>query len=90
MSIGVDKYQMMEFISTYNLNDSFTISDITLIYLKQEDDEDGEAYKYYEVECKVEWIDPQTPKFTGALRKCLVNIEEYKSYLKRKHSVKWL
>jgi hypothetical protein len=90
MAIGVDKDEMLEYINKYNLVDSFNIYDITLIYLKQEDDEDGSANEHYEVECRIEWTDPQSPKFRGALRKCLVDVEEYKSYIKRKHSVKWL
>jgi hypothetical protein len=90
MAIGVDKYEMIEYINQYNHNDVFTINDITLIYLKQEDDEHGPAYKHYEVECKVDWIDPQTPKYTTALRKCLVDASEYKSYIERKYSIKWL
>jgi hypothetical protein len=90
MTIGVDKDEMLEYINKYNLNDSFIAHDITLIYLKPEDDDDGSAYEHYEVECRVRWVDPQTPKFTGALRKCLVNVQEYRNYIKRKHSIKWL
>lgn len=90
MAIGVDKDEMMEYINRYNLNDSFKIYDITLIYLKQNDDDNGYANEDYEVECRVEWTDPQSPKFRGALRTCLVNVEEYQSYIKRKHSIKWL
>ena len=90
MAVGIDKDEMMEFINKYNLNDSFTIYDITLIYLKQDDDEDGFANEHYEVECRIEWTDTQTPRYKTTLRKCLVSVEEYKSYLKRKHSVKWL
>lgn len=91
MALDVNKDEMIEYINKYNLIDVFNVYDITLIYLKQEDDEDGSASgEHYEVECRIKWIDPQTPKFTGALRKCLVNVSEYTNYIKRKHSIKWL
>ena len=90
MAIGVDKDEMLEYINKYNLNEEFTIYDITLIYLKKEDDEYGMAYEQYEVECRVEWTDPQSPKFRGALRRCFVNVKEYNSYIKRKHSITWI
>lgn len=90
MAIGVKKDEMIEFINRHNLNDMFTVYDVTLIYLKQEDDDHGFAGEHYEVECRVEWTDPQTPRFKGALRKCLVDVLEYTNYINRKHSVKWL
>ena len=90
MAIGVDKFEMMEYINKYNLVDEFNVYDVTLIYLNQDDPIGGFGNEQYEVECRVEWTDPQSPKFRGALRKCLVSVKEYNLWLSRKHSIKWL
>lgn len=61
--------------------------------LKNNDDENGSIYEYYEVRCLL--VVPDTSilnnNMLGRIEKtCLVNVSEFKNWLKGEDSIKWL
>lgn len=79
------KEKLFEFIKEKTPN--FTVVKILDFKIKDVDDEDGFVGEFYVVNCL---LDIGEDEFAEEERTCLVDIEEFKRWVRNQESVKWL
>lgn len=83
-----NKKELCNFINdnTKNWNKFYPfVKKVTSVRLKEEDDENGMANEHYIVEC-VLFLQPACE----VNRNCLVDVLQYKMWLKHKNAIKWV
>jgi hypothetical protein len=88
--IDKDMFDLMKTFIEEESPTTLPIKEVSNIKLKDTDDEDGRAGEHYIVECILCGKGPTINFETISKQCCLVNIKEFKNWVKSEDKVKWL